>query len=407
MPSSAQEEAGCGRTRGPRRNPALLALAAVLICRGALAQATGEVFDALKFIEYDLYDYSPEEQAAWEASRYAQQAIRLDLGSVTLNELFSIEEAQVNLRPTPWLGFHLDVEDYRTREQEVTRLLTDFSFPVLPWLELLATASPGLRKNEGALGVGAMAASADRKQYAVLRLLDDAPFFNGRNPEGGVRDSAVWRVLAELRGSRGGLSAWLRADLGTKSDVRFTMPAQVQANQRNDVAFHLRWEPTGWARREGGFGIRGILRLLDNDRSELEVRNQLRRTLAYARIYATLPLSDLFRVYSVLLLASDQGRGFDAGLPFTFSRWDVGIRGGTTVDLGLFRLDAGYALARSQREIQGDPTWSGLSPVGYGDKVYLSAQWRPRKNIYLKFLISHQVFTGDFGGLNGSLGAIF
>ena len=379
----------------------------VLIGHGALGQATGELFDPLKFIEYDLYDYSPEEQAAWEASRYAQQAIRLDLASVTLNELFSIEEAQVNLRPTPWLGFHLDAEDYRTREQEVTRLLADLSFRVLPWLELLASGGPGLRKDQGALGVGAMAASADRKQYAVLRLLDDAPFFNGPNPEGGVRESAVWRVEAELRGSRNGFSAWLRADLGTKSEVRFASPAQLQANQRNDAAFHLRWEPARWARREGGFGIRGVLRFLDNDRTELEVRNQLRRTLGYARIYATVPLSELFRVYSVLLLASDQGRGFDVGAPFTFSRWDVGIRGGTTLDLGPFRLDAGYAALRSHREIQGDPSWSGLSPVGYGDKAYLSAQWRPRKNIYLKFLISHQVFTGSFGGLNGSLGAIF
>jgi len=382
-------------------------LASILVCRAALAQATGEVFDTLKFIEYDLYDYSPEEQAAWEASRYAQQAIRLNLGSVTLKELYSTEEAQVNLRPTPWLGLHLDVEDFRTREQEVTQLLLDFSFRVLPWLELLATGSPGLRKDEGALGVGLLAASADRKQYAVLRLLDDAPFFNGRNPDGGVRDSAVWRVQAEARGSRGGLSAWLRADLGTKSEVRFAAPAQLEANQRNDAAFHLRWEPAGWARREGGFGVRGILRLLDNGRTELEVRNQLRRTLGYARIYVTVPLSDVFRVYSILLLASDQGRGFGAGLPFTFSRWDIGLRGGTTVDLGMFRLDAGYAAMRSHREIQGDPAWSGLSPVGYGDKVYLSAQWRPRKNIYLKFLISHQVFTGSFGGLNGSLGAIF
>src|SRR5262249_11444434 len=154
-------------------------------------------------------------------------------------------------------------------------------------------------------------------------------------------------------------------------------------------------------------GALGSLRVLDNGRSEAERRHQRRRALPYAGISATLPLSDLFRVYSILLLASDQGRGFDAGLPFTFSRWDVGIRGGTTIDLGSFRLDAGYAAVRSRREIQGDPAWSGLSPLGYGDKVYFSAQWRPRTNIYLKFLVSHQVFTGSFGGLNGSLGAIF
>src|SRR5262249_23292604 len=213
LPFSAREEAGCERTVKSRWNPAPLALASILVCRAALAQATGEVFDTLKFIEYDLYDYSPEEQAAWEASRYAQQAIRLNLGSVTLKELYSTEEAQVNLRPTPWLGLHLDVEDFRTREQEVTQLLLDFSFRVLPWLELLATGSPGLRKDEGALGVGLLAASADRKQYAVLRLLDDAPFFNGRNPDGGVRDSAVWRVQAEGPGRPGGRSPWVQAGL--------------------------------------------------------------------------------------------------------------------------------------------------------------------------------------------------
>src|SRR5258707_4229863 len=168
-----------------------LVVVGLLICRAALAQSTNELFDVIKFLEYDIYDYRPEEQAAWEEFRYSKQALRVDLGSVTLKELFAIAEAHANFRPVPWLGAHVDLEDFRTREQEVTRLSVDFSFRTLPWLELLATGSPALRKDEGALGLGAMAASADRTQYAVLRLLDDAPFFNGKNPEGGVRDSTV------------------------------------------------------------------------------------------------------------------------------------------------------------------------------------------------------------------------
>jgi hypothetical protein len=385
-----------------------LVLMGLLVCRAALAQAPNELFDVIKFLEYDIYDYRPEEQAAWEEFRYSKQAVRVNLGSVTLKELFAIAEAQANLRPVPWLGSHVDLVDFRTREQEVTRLLVDFSFRTLPWLELLATGSPALRKDEGALGLGAMAASADRTQYAVLRLLDDAPFFNGKNPEGGVRDSAVWRLQSELRGSVKGLSGWLRADLGGKTTIRYQAgPLQSQANQRNDLEFHLRWVPPSWSSREGGIGVRGTLRFLDNDRTDLSVREQIRRTLGFARAYATLPISAVVRVYSVLLLVSDRGRGFDLGQPFTFSRWDVGIRAGSTVDLGPFRLDGGYAVLRSQREVQGGSSFEGLSPVAYGDKIYVSAQWNPRKNIFLKFLVSHQIFSGSFGGFNGSLGAIF
>jgi hypothetical protein len=362
----------------------------------------------IKFLEYDIYDYRPEEQAAWEESRYSKQALRVDLASVTLKELFAIAEAQANLRPVPWLGTHVDLVDFRTREQEVTRLSVDFSFRTLPWLELLATGSPALRKDEGALGLGAMVASTDRTQYAVLRLLDDAPFFNGRNPEGGVRDSAVWRLQSEMRGSIKGLSGWLRADLGSKTTIHYQAgPLQSQANQRNDLDFHLRWVPPSWSSREGGVGVRGTLRFLDNDRTELSVRGQIRRTLGFARPYATLPVSRVVRLYSVLLLVSDRGRGFDLGQPFTFSRWDVGIRAGSTVDLGPFRLDGGYGVVRSQREVQGGLSFAGLSPVAYGDKIYLSAQWTPRKNIFLKFLVSHQIFSGNFAGFNGAIGAIF
>jgi hypothetical protein len=77
------------------------------------------------------------------------------------------------------------------------------------------------------------------------------------------------------------------------------------------------------------------------------------------------------------------------------------------VDLGPFRLDGGYGVVRSQREVQGGLSFAGLSPVAYGDKIYLSAQWTPRKNIFLKFLVSHQIFSGNFAGFNGAIGAIF
>src|SRR5260370_30762075 len=194
-----------------------LVVVGLLICRAALAQSTNELFDVIKFLEYDIYDYRPEEQAAWEEPRYSRQALRVDLASVTVKELFAIAEAQANLRPVPWLGAHVDLEDFRTREQEVTRLSVDFSFRTLPWLELLATGSPALRKDEGALGLGAMAASADRTQYAVLRLLDDAPFFNGKNPEGGVRDSAVWRPQSRLPGNGRRHARRPHADLRTKT----------------------------------------------------------------------------------------------------------------------------------------------------------------------------------------------
>src|SRR5258707_2731101 len=78
--------------------PSCLMVVGLLIGRTALAQSTNELFDVIKFLQYDIYDYRPEEQAAWEESRYSKQALRVDLGSVTLKELFAIAEAQANLR---------------------------------------------------------------------------------------------------------------------------------------------------------------------------------------------------------------------------------------------------------------------------------------------------------------------
>src|SRR5258707_14776318 len=106
--------------------PSCLMVVGLLIGRTALAQSTNELFDVIKFLEYDIYDYRPEEQAAREEFRYSKQALRVDLGSVTLKKLFAIAEAQANLMPVPWLGAHLELEDFPTRDQGATRRYGDF-----------------------------------------------------------------------------------------------------------------------------------------------------------------------------------------------------------------------------------------------------------------------------------------
>jgi len=47
---------------------------ATVLAHAARAAPPDELFDPLKAIEYDLYDFAPEEQAGWEASRYAANA---------------------------------------------------------------------------------------------------------------------------------------------------------------------------------------------------------------------------------------------------------------------------------------------------------------------------------------------
>ena len=72
----------------------------------------------------------------------------LDLGSVTLKELFAVQEAQANLRATPWLGFHLDVQDDGTREAEVARFAADVLFRVAKGVEIGVSGTPDVVKQE-------------------------------------------------------------------------------------------------------------------------------------------------------------------------------------------------------------------------------------------------------------------
>jgi hypothetical protein len=379
--------------------------AAAVFLATALAQPVraappDELFDPLKAIEYDLYDFAPEEQAAWEASRYAANAVRLDLGSVTLKELFAIQEAQANLRALPWLGFHLDVQDDRTREAEVARFSADVLLRVAPGVELAVSGTPDVVKQDSAIGGALLLTSADRTRYAIVRVLDDAAFFNLQNPSGAHRDSPVWRAQAEARWAAGAFSTWVRADVGTRNDVRFPFapPQGVQraSDQRSDVDAHFRWAQGGISA-----GIRVTARRLDFGRTEQGEERALRRGFAYGRAYLLAPVLPALAMRAVALGWREQARGIDAGSPYSFSRWDLGGRAGAVWTPSDWTFEGGYARVHSSQDLDGAPL------DGWGDKLYGTARWSPRERVRLHFLISHQVTTGRFGGFNGGLEVIF
>jgi hypothetical protein len=380
--------------------------AATLLLATALASAAraappDELFDPLKSIEYDLYDFPPEDQAAWEASRYSANAIRLDLGSVTLKELFAIQEAQGNLRATPWLAFHLDVQDDRTREAEVSRFSADVLLRIAPGVEVAVSGTPDVVKQDTALGGALLLTSADRTRYAVVRLLDDAAFFNLQNPSGAHRDSPVWRGQAEARWASGAYSAWVRADLGTTSNVRFPAapPQAVQAtsDQRSDLDAHLRW-----SEGRGAAGLRFTARRLDDARTEGGTDTALRRGFAYARAYGLFPLLPRLQLRAVALGWFERARGVDAGSAYEFSRSDFGGRAGAVwAPDEPWRVEGGYVRVYSAQRLAGAPLDQ------WGDKAYATVRWQPRAGVRLHFLISHQITTGRFGGFNGGLEVIF
>jgi hypothetical protein len=381
------------------------ATAAVLLATGlahaARAAPPDELFDPLKAIEYDLYDFAPEEQAAWEASRYAGNAIRLDLGSVTLKELFAIQDVQVNLRALPWLGFHLDVQDDRTREAEVARFSADVLLRVAPGVELAVSGTPDVVKQDSAIGGAVLLTSADRARYAIVRLLDDAAFFNLHNPSGARRDGPVWRAQTEGRWADGPFSAWGRADLGTANQVQYAAapPQGVQAtsDQRSDLEGHLRWATPGFAA-----GVRLSARRLDTARTAQGGENALRRGFAYARAYLLAPVSSRIALRAVALGWRERARGLDAGAPYQLSRWDLGARLGAVWTPGEeWTLEGGYVRVHSAQDLDGAPQDQ------WGDKAYGTVRWMPRAGVRLHFLISHQVTTGGFGGFNGGLQVIF
>jgi hypothetical protein len=381
------------------------AAAAVLLATAlppaARAAPPGELFDPLKAIEYDLYDFAPEEQAGWEAARYAGNAVRLDLGSVTLKELFAVQEAQANLRALPWLGFHLDVQDDRTREAEVARFSADVLLRVAPGVELAVSGTPDVVKQDSAIGGGLLLTSADRARYAIVRLLDDAAFFNLQNPSGAHRDAPVWRAQAEARWANGAFSAWGRADLGTANQVRQAAapPQGVQAtsDQRSDFETHLRWAEQGFAA-----GVRLSARRLDSARTAQGSETALRRGFAYARAYLLAPVSPRLALRAVALGWRERARGLDAGARFELSRWDLGARLGAVWTPGEeWIVEGGYVRLHSAQDLDGTPLDQ------WADKAYGTVRWTPRAGVRLHFLLSHQVTTGGFGGFSGGLQVIF
>jgi hypothetical protein len=384
-----------------RVRAAAAVLLATALAGSARAAPPEELFDPLKSIEYDLYDFAPEEQALWEESRWSGNAVRLDLGSVTLKELFAVQEAQANLRALPWLGFHLDVQDDRTREAEVARFSADVLLRIAPGVELAVSGTPDVVKQDSAIGGALVLTSRDRTQYAVLRLLDDAAFFNVQNPSGARRDGPVWRAQAEGRWATGPFSAWARADLGTSNEVRYAgaPPQGVQAtsDQRSDVDAHLRW-----AERGSAAGVRLTARRLDAARTEQGEETALRRGFAYARAYLLTPVLPRLALRAVALGWKERARGLDAGARYGFSRWDLGGRlGAVWTPIEDWTFEAGYVRIHSAQDL------AGASLDRWGDKAYGTVRWAPRERVRLHFLISHQVTTGAFGGFSGGLQVIF
>ncbi|HWE25026.1 MAG TPA: hypothetical protein VG496_13895, partial [Myxococcales bacterium] len=355
-------------------------LFATALVSGARAAPPGELFDPLKSIEYDLYDFAPEDQAVWEASRYSAQAVRIDLGSVTLKELFAVQEAQANLRAAPWLGFHLEVQDDGTREAEVSRFSADALVRVVPGLELGLSAAPDAAKQDAGLGGAIMLTSSDRTRYAVVRLLDDAVFFNLHNPSTTQRDSAALRAQAEGRWEGGAWSFWVRADLGTPSNVSYlSAPEQgVQrtSDQRSDVDAHLRW-----ADGRSAAGIRFTARRLDSGQTQQGLDTALRRGFGYARAYVLLPVLPRLQFRGVGLGWGEEARGRDAGAPYDFSRWDFGGRAGAVwTPADQWRLEGGYVRVHSAQRFG-----SAFTDL-WGDKAYASVRWLPRDRVVLHFL---------------------
>jgi len=130
-------------------------------------------------------------------------------------------------------------------------------------------------------------------------------------------------------------------------------------------------------------------------------------TLAISARYSLHLPGAPYYLAAVLLGASDRGYGRDAGLPFTYARWDLGARASLVKDFHPLRVELGYSAVRTRRVVNPLPDPADLLESEVADKAYVSIEWYPRRNIYLRFLISHQVASGSFAGMNGMFGAIF
>src|SRR2546421_270179 len=226
---------------------------------------------------------------------------------------------------------------------------------VAPGLELAVSGTPDVVKQDSAIGGAVLLTSADRARYAIVRLLDDAAFFNLQNPSGAHRDRPVWRGQAEGRWADGPFSAWGRADLGTANQVRYTAapPQGVQAtsDQRSDLEAHLRWAEPGLAA-----GVRLSARRLDTARTEQGGETALRRGFVYARPYLLAKVSPRLAPRAVALGWREQARGLDAGARYQLSRLDLGARLGAVWTPGEeWILEGGYVRVHSAQDLDGAP----------------------------------------------------
>ena len=402
---------------GVRLGARLVVALVLLAARPASAQVPALLFDALDLIHEDLYDFAPEEQAEWEASRYSAGALRLNDGSATPKEVLAELDGQANVRPLPWLGFHFDLRDDRTRQAEVARFSADLLVRASSWLEVGASGSPDVLKDQSAWGGVLLAHSEDRKLYAVIRLLQDRPLYNLKNLEGGRRDGVPLRAQLEARGELGPASVWVRADTGSPSRIAYplALPSAVQAaeGQRSDLDLHFRYrlEGGGLGCAGCGLGLRVSARSLDNDVTSHQVRNQLRLGLVRTRASALLRLGAAaageLRMRAVLLWGEERARGLASGDGYTVVRHDVGGRLAGVWSRGPLEAEAGWAALTSVQRFAGAASPGPFDAVTPVDKVYLLARLRLSPRATVRLLASHQLVTGRFAGFGGSLLVIF
>jgi hypothetical protein len=362
------------------------------------ADAPPELSDPTAYLHADTYDLTPARRAEWEAGRVSASGLWVGLGSVTYNEFDAVERGNLHLAITPGFVVHAEIRNDRDRDGSVTRVVADLLLRVREGFYLGISGSPGVRKQDYALGASVLFTAADRRCYLLARLVADAFLYNRTNTDGGTRAAQVLHPQIEARLARGRFSLYGSLDAVTPSEIVYPQDplSNYRSSSRTELSFHARWE--GEVETDARFD----LAVLRDSANRLEGPHQSSRTIATWRLEALFPeIASGLRPRLGLRLLRSAGRGIEGGTPWSLARLEPGARVAAQWTRGAHLVEAGYDVAVPD---------IGLRPArerSFQDKVYGYWEYSFDARFHLRFLLSYEPASRRFGGGDGALLAQF
>lgn len=357
-------------------------------------------------LELHLVEYSadPRWAAGWAAARWSGSGLLGQYGSTTARTLFVDSQIAVNLFPTSSLQFRYertDLDDGRFAFAD--QLLSFLWYPSSGWA-LVLSGWPTSLKEQAELGIGVRLGAPKAASSLVIRVVDEAIFWNDKS-DGSLRyERDPVRLLAEGFVEEGRWRAWGSVDYGLEYEA--VEPAPPVGGGRSTRGFQ-RYANVAAERRIDGGALSARLTAASLSRSQSDPAAGAAGDSSLEREWGRLLLgwrrdADPWRVYATGGCAVQRDRFASPGVPEGSYRMDallLGAEVGRAFAPGL-EVRLGYLGGPQDARRSGDPA-GPLPPseeAGYVDKAHLRVLYDFASWFSMEALVSQTLAGSSFGG---------